>query len=92
MRGFETIWIPGSDHAGIATQTVVEKWLHATRQQKRGDLGREEFLKNVWEWKESKGNHIFDQLKRLGASLDWEKTTFTMSPVSDRNWHVLCKL
>ena len=82
MRGYETIWIPGSDHAGIATQTVVEKWLYATSQQKRDDLGREEFLQKVWKWKESKGNHIFGQLKRLGASLDWDRTTFTMSPVS----------
>ncbi|XP_044161378.1 valine--tRNA ligase, mitochondrial isoform X2 [Bufo gargarizans] len=78
MLGQKVLWVPGSDHAGIATQTVVEKNLHKERGVSRHDLGREEFLKAVWEWKESKGDRIYHQLKSLGASLDWDRSCFTM--------------
>lgn len=77
MQGYEVLWLPGTDHAGIATQNVVERSLSAkgiTRQ----DLGREEFVKHVWEWKEEYGSTIINQLKKLGASCDWEKERFTM--------------
>ncbi|MBT9169897.1 MAG: Valine--tRNA ligase [Actinobacteria bacterium] len=77
MKGLNACWIPGTDHAGIATQNVVEKELMAeglTRQQ----LGREKFLERVWAWKEKYGNRIIDQLKALGASADWERQRFTM--------------
>ena len=79
MQGFETLWMPGTDHAGIATQNVVEKEL-AKEGKTRHDLGREEFLKRTWEWKEKYGNTIIHQLKKLGASCDWSRTRFTMDP------------
>jgi len=78
MRGFDTLWQPGQDHAGIATQMVVEREL-ALHQQKRTDFTREEFLAKVWEWKAQSGGTIINQLKRLGASCDWERNAFTMS-------------
>ncbi|XP_069799940.1 valine--tRNA ligase, mitochondrial isoform X2 [Dendropsophus ebraccatus] len=78
MLGQKVLWVPGSDHAGIATQTVVEKNLYKEQGVSRHDLGREEFLKAVWEWKESKGDRIYHQLKSLGASLDWDRSCFTM--------------
>lgn len=78
MQGFETLFIPGTDHAGIATQTVVEKMLMKETGQTRHDLGREEFVKKVWEWKEKHGNGILHQLRRTGASLDWDRLVFTM--------------
>ena len=77
MQGFEVLWLPGTDHAGIATQNVVEKEL-AKAGMKRGDLGREEFLKKVWEWKERYGGTIILQLKKLGCSCDWSRERFTM--------------
>jgi valyl-tRNA synthetase len=77
MRDFNTLWIPGTDHAGIATQTVVERELRKEGI-KREDLGREEFIKRVWKWKELYGKRIIDQLKRLGASCDWLRERFTM--------------
>jgi len=77
MQGFNALWIPGTDHAGIATQNVVEKAL-AKEGKKRQDLGREAFLKRVWEWKEQYGNTILYQLRRLGSSCDWRRTRFTM--------------
>jgi valyl-tRNA synthetase len=77
MSGFNTLWLPGTDHAGIATQMIVDREL-----QKQGisrfDLGREKFVEKVWEWKESYGHQIIDQLKRLGASADWTRTRFTL--------------
>jgi len=79
MEGFRTLWLPGTDHAGIATQNVVEKQLKKEGVS-RHDLGRDKFLEKVWEWKEKYGNIILDQLKRLGASCDWSRTTFTMDP------------
>ena len=77
MRGKDVLWQPGTDHAGIATQMVVERQL-MERQMHRRDLGREEFVKRVWEWKEESGGTILNQLKRLGASCDWSRERFTM--------------
>ncbi|HYD39593.1 MAG TPA: valine--tRNA ligase, partial [Anaeromyxobacter sp.] len=78
MSGFNTLWLPGTDHAGIATQMIVEKELQKTEKKSRHDLGREEFLKRVWEWKERFGSRIGEQHQALGASLDWERERFTM--------------
>ncbi|MFH1582648.1 MAG: valine--tRNA ligase [bacterium] len=77
MQGFKTLWLPGTDHAGIATQNVVEKQLKKEGKT-RFDLGREKFVEKVWEWKEKYGNLILNQLKKLGASCDWSRTKFTM--------------
>lgn len=77
MKGFETLWMPGTDHAGIATQNVVEKEL-AKEKKSRHDIGREEMLKRLWAWKKQYGDTIINQLKRLGASCDWPRTRFTM--------------
>jgi valyl-tRNA synthetase len=77
MQGFEVLWLPGMDHAGIATQNVVEKQL-AANGKSRHDLGREEFVKKVWEWKEESGGAILEQMKRLGSSVDWSRERFTM--------------
>ncbi len=77
MRGYEVLWMPGTDHAGIATQHVVEKMLKKQNLD-RQTLGREKFLEKVWEWREKYGNTIVRQLKRLGASCDWDRLRFTM--------------
>jgi valyl-tRNA synthetase len=77
MKGFEALWLPGMDHAGIATQNVVEKKL-AAEGKSRHDLGREEFVAKVWQWKEESGGLILDQMKRLGDSVDWDREAFTM--------------
>jgi len=77
MRGFITLWLPGTDHAGIATQMMVERQL-ASEGKKRRDLGREKFIERVWEWKRHYGGAILDQMKRLGASVDWGREYFTM--------------
>ena len=77
MKGFETLWLPGMDHAGIATQNVVEKKL-AESKITRHDLGREEFIKKVWDWKAEYGGAILGQMKRLGDSVDWSRERFTM--------------
>ena len=77
MRGFLTLWLPGTDHAGIATQMMVERQL-ASEGKKRRDLGREAFIERVWEWKKHYGGAILDQMKRLGASVDWDREYFTM--------------
>lgn len=77
MSGFNTLWLPGTDHAGIGTQMVVDRALIA-QGISRFDLGREKFVEKVWEWKEKYGNEIIDQLKRLGASADWTRTRFTL--------------
>jgi valyl-tRNA synthetase len=78
MRGFDTLWQPGQDHAGIATQMVVERKLAADQQPSRAEMGREKFLDKVWEWKEESGDTIIHQLKRLGATCDWSRNAFTM--------------
>ncbi|HVY70677.1 MAG TPA: valine--tRNA ligase [Verrucomicrobiae bacterium] len=81
MDGKEVLWLPGTDHAGIATQTVVERTLKKQGEIKhRNDLGREKFLEKVWEWKEKHGGIIIQQLKKLGASCDWTRERFTMDP------------
>jgi len=77
MKGFEALWLPGMDHAGIATQNVVEKQL-ATQGKTRHDLGREKFVEKVWEWKKESGGAILAQMKRLGGSVDWSRERFTM--------------
>ncbi|MBT4201333.1 valine--tRNA ligase, partial [Desulfobacula sp.] len=77
LLGYNVLWMPGTDHAGIATQNVVERDL-ATKGQTRDDIGREEFIKQVWKWREKKGGAIINQLKRLGASCDWDRERFTM--------------
>ncbi len=78
MQGYNATWIPGMDHAGIATQARVEEHLRNSEGKSRYDLGREEFLKRVWEWKEEYGGRILAQLRRLGASCDWDRERFTM--------------
>nr|XP_033334868.1 valine--tRNA ligase isoform X1 [Megalopta genalis] len=80
MKGRTTLWNPGCDHAGIATQVVVEKKLWKEQQKSRHDIGREKFIEKVWNWKEEKGHRIYLQLKRLGGSFDWDRACFTMDP------------
>jgi len=78
MEGYETCWVPGTDHAGIATQSKVETHLMETENISRYDLGREEFLRRVWDWKEKYGGTIINQLRRLGTACDWERERFTL--------------
>jgi valyl-tRNA synthetase len=78
QTGHEVLWLPGTDHAGIATQTVVERKLRKEEKKTRHDLGRDEFLKRVWEWKDKHGGIIINQLKKLGCSCDWTRERFTM--------------
>jgi len=77
MDGFNTLWVPGTDHAGIATQNVVERQL-AQEGLSRHDIGREAFIQRVWEWKAKSGGRILEQLKRLGCSCDWSRERFTL--------------
>ena len=79
MKGHDTLWQPGQDHAGIATQMVVERRLAEEGNESRREMGREKFLEKVWEWKTQSGGTIINQLKRLGASCDWSRNAFTMS-------------
>ncbi|MCS7201230.1 MAG: valine--tRNA ligase [Dictyoglomus sp.] len=83
MQGFNALWIPGTDHAGIATQAVVEREL-LKEGKSRWDLGREKFLERVWQWKEKYGQTIIEQLKKLGVSCDWDRLRFTMDDVYSR--------
>ena len=83
MRGLNTLWQPGIDHAGIATQTVVERQLRRENLS-RHDLGREKFVERVWQWKEQSGGRIAEQMRALGCSADWERTKFTMDPELSR--------
>ncbi len=78
MRGFNAVWIPGIDHAGIATQAVVEKQLKEKENKTRHDVGREGLVERIWQWKQQYGDRIIEQLKRLGASCDWDRTRFTL--------------
>ena len=80
QEGKEVLWLPGTDHAGIATQAKVERELRESEGKTRRDLGREEFLKRVWDWKDHHGGIIIQQLKRLGCSCDWSRERFTMDP------------
>jgi valyl-tRNA synthetase len=84
MSGFNAMWMPGQDHAGIATQAVVEKELMKKDKTRRQDLGREKFLEKVWEWKEIYGDRILEQCKRLGLSLDWDRARFTLDDKSNK--------
>ena len=84
MSGFEALWVPGTDHAGIATQTVVERHLMATTGKRRKDFSREEFLSHVWAWKEQSESQILGQLKKLGCSCDWSRLSFTMDERRNR--------
>ncbi|MFH1999765.1 MAG: valine--tRNA ligase [Planctomycetota bacterium] len=81
MQGFEALWQPGMDHAGVATQAVVERDLWAKEKKTRHDLGREALLDRIWEWKNTNGGRILEQLKKLGSSCDWERSRFTMDEV-----------
>src|SRR5437868_11749401 len=78
MLGHEVLWLPGMDHAGVGTQTAVEKHLRRTENKTRHDLGREEFLRRVLEWQEKHGGIIIEQLKRLGCSCDWSRQRYTL--------------
>ncbi len=91
MLGFETLWVPGTDHAGIATQTVVERYLMKTQGKKRSEFSREEFLNYVWKWKETSESRIIEQLKRLGSSCDWSRLRFTMDEANNRTVRVMFK-
>ena len=77
MNGYETLWQPGTDHAGIATQAVVERQL-LKKGIKKNQLGRDKFIKEVWKWKKESGDKIIKQLKKLGCSCDWSRNRFTM--------------
>ena len=78
MQGYSTLWVPGTDHAGIATQIKVEETLRKNEGLTRHDLGREKFLERVWDWKKQYGSRIINQLKKLGSSCDWDRERFTM--------------
>ena len=78
MQGYSTLWVPGTDHAGIATQIKVEEELRVKEGLTRYDLGREKFLQRVWKWKEEYGNRIVEQQKKMGVSCDWSRSRFTM--------------
>jgi valyl-tRNA synthetase len=80
MAGYNAMWLPGTDHAGIATQLVVERNLRETEGKTRHDLGREAFVQRVWKWREQYGSRILKQLQVMGCSLDWDRTAFTMEP------------
>src|SRR3989304_2397194 len=80
MKGSPTLWVPGSDHAGIATQLMVERHLFKAEEVTREELGREEFVKRTWDWKKKYGGIITTQVRRLGASCDWERERFTLDP------------
>ncbi len=78
MRGFNTVWVPGIDHAGIATQAVVEKQLKEKENKTRHDLGREALVQRIWDWKKQFGDRILEQIKRMGCSCDWDRARFTL--------------
>ena len=92
MQGFETLWVPGTDHAGISTQTVVERHLIQTEGKKRKDYSREQFLNHVWDWKEKSEMRIIEQLKRLGCSCDWSRLRFTMDEGNNRSVRTMFKM
>jgi valyl-tRNA synthetase len=84
MQGFEVLWLPGTDHAGIATQTVVERQLRKEEKKTRHEIGREELLRRIWAWKDKHGDIILQQLRKLGCSCDWSRTVFTMDGLDPR--------
>ena len=91
MQGFKTLWVPGTDHAGIATQAVVERHLFATTGKRRTDFEREAFLSQIWEWKRQYEQDILNQFRRIGASLDWSKLCFTLDEKATRAVRVMFK-
>ncbi|ARN57485.1 valine--tRNA ligase [Sedimentisphaera salicampi] len=84
MQGYNTLWMPGTDHAGIATQSVVEKKLHSEQGKTRHDVGREGLVQMIWDWKQQYGDTILEQLKGIGASCDWQRTRFTLDDMCAR--------
>src|SRR5438046_886132 len=84
MLGYETLWLPGMDHAGIATERQVEKAVKKEQKKTKQDLGRDEFIKRVWAWKEKHGGIIIQQLKKLGCSCEWSRERFTADPEYSR--------
>jgi valyl-tRNA synthetase len=84
MQGFNTLWMPGTDHAGIATQSVVERRIQAEEKKTRHDIGREELVKRIWQWKDQYEKRILSQLREMGASCDWPRTRFTLDPICAR--------
>ena len=84
MQGFETLWMPGTDHAGIATQAVVERRLLAEEKLSRHELGREGLVERIWQWKNDYEARILGQLKQMGCSCDWQRTRFTLDAVCAR--------
>src|ERR671929_1894193 len=78
MQGYNALWMPGTDHAGIATQAVVEKLIYAQEKKTRRDLGREELVRRIWQWKDQYEKRILGQLRELGCSCDWRRTRFTL--------------
>jgi valyl-tRNA synthetase len=84
MQGFNTLWMPGTDHAGIATQAVVERRLRDEENKTRHDLGRDELVKRIWQWKDQYEGRILQQLRQLGCSCDWSRTRFTLDPICAR--------
>ena len=84
MAGFNALWVPGTDHAGIATQVKVEEVLRKEEGLSRYDLGREKFVERVWDWKKLYGSRIINQLKKLGSSCDWTRERFTMDETLSR--------
>src|SRR4051794_21025709 len=81
MQGYNALWMPGTDHAGIATQSMVEKRLREEEGKTRRDLGREEMVRRIWQWKDQYEKRILGQLRELGCSCDWERTRFTLDPI-----------
>ena len=93
MKGYQAMWLPGTDHAGIATQNVVERYLKKEENKTRHDLGRDKFIERVWNWKHKHGNIIIEQLKKLGSSCDWQRERFTMDDgLSKAVIEVFCRL
>jgi len=90
MSGVDVVWVPGTDHAGIATQVVVEKKLLAEKNVNRKDIGKKAFNQEVIKWKESKISIIRNQLKNLGVTLDWNRETFTMDEVYNFYMDFIC--
>src|SRR6187551_884458 len=80
MAAYNAMWLPGTDHAGIATQMVAERELREQQGKTRHDIGRKAFVERVWDWRKRTGDRILEQLKRMGCSLDWDRTIFTMDP------------
>ena len=84
MQGFNTLWVPGTDHAGIATQAVVERLIQQTENKTRHDLGRDELVLRIWRWKEKYEQRILGQLRQMGASCDFQRTRFTLDDICAR--------